>query len=122
MKNGIRNVFSTFLMFILAGGISFAFNVLLGGNIPVVHFLLCGVFMVIIYDLFTFRSIQTKAELKMPAKVFMSAVFAFCVFVGMGCTTAFLTNNIPIPWWMYATWILFAAFAAWKSYRDAEKS
>ena len=122
MKFRIRNVLSTFLMFIMAGSISFAFNILLGGNIPVVHSLLCGVFMVIIYDLFTFLAIETKSEYKMPAKVFMSAVFAFCVFIGMGCTTAFLTDNIPIPWWMYVTWILFAAFAAWKSYHDAEKS
>ena len=112
MKFRIRNVFSTFLMFIMAGGISFAFNTLLDGNIPVVHSLLCGVFMVIIYDLFTFLSIQTKTELKMPAKIFMSAVFAFCVFAGMGCSMAACVKNTPFFWWMYVTWILFAVFAA----------
>lgn len=122
MKNGIRNVFSTFLMFGMAAIISFAFNTILGGNIPLVHSLICGVYIVIIYDLFTFLAIETKSEFKRPTKVFMSAVLAFCVFVGMGCSTAVFAKNIPMHWWMYVTWILFAVFAAWKSYRDAEKS
>ena len=111
MKNEIRNAFSAFLMFSITGIISFAFNTVLGGNIPIVHSLVCGVFIVIVYTLFTFLLIQTKSELKMPAKVFLSAVFAFCVFTGMGYCTAIFAKNIPIFWWMYVTWILFAVFA-----------
>jgi len=122
MKFRIRNVFSTFLMFIMAGGISFVFNILLGGNTPIVHSFICAMFTVIIYDLFTFLAVQTKSEFKRPAKVFMSAVFAFCVFVGMGYSTAVFAKNVPIYWWMYVTWVLFAVFAAWKSYCDAEKN
>ena len=122
MKFRIRNVLSTFLMFIMAGGISFAFNILLGGNIPIVHSFLCAMFVVIIYDIFTFLAIETKTDFKMPTKVFMGSVFAFCVFAIMGCSMAAFAKNTPFFWWMYVTWILFAVFAAWKSYRDAEKS
>ena len=121
MKYGIRNVLSKMIMFIMAGVISFAFNSLLGGNTPIMHSFLCGMFIVIIYDLFTYLLIETKSDLRTPAKVFLSSIFAFCVFVTMGCTTASSAKNIRIFWWMYLIWALFAVFAACKSYRDAKK-
>ena len=122
MKFRIRNALSIFLMFIMAGGISFAFNIALGGKAPIIHSFVCAMCVVIIYDLFAFMAIETKSEYKAPAKVFLGAVFAFCVFAVMGCSMAAFVKNTPFFWWMYVTWILFAAFAAWKSYRDAEKS
>ena len=106
--------------FVTAGAIGCFFNAKLEGAYPVVQFFTCGFFTALIYFMFTVNLSDSKEELKMVSKIFLTLVEIFTVFAAMGCTAVIYTKSEP-SWEMYLTWVTFAICIGVDSYIDAKK-